>query len=174
MENLCESLGGWLTEELKMTSTRNKQQVTPRAIASLIIIGFFLPLTASTQELPAKPFAEHILNLHQNVWYEIIVSEAEMKKIPPWPETDENPPLSVRQAIRIGTDHVARIFEDGKDWKFYRITLRRSGLKTHWVYVVDFLPASKVPAKKEVKPFQIIVLMNGEPAPITRRAAPNR
>jgi hypothetical protein len=152
---------------------RNKpmgMRVTSKGITISIIGSLLLtvPMLRPARSAPEQPLAVHLTNWYDNAWHDVIVTEAEIKKTPQWPEEEENPPLSVRKAMSIGIAHVANTFKDGEYWEFISIGLRQNNLKTHWFYVVDFIAPSK-DVEKPIFPFHTIVLMNGEPVRITRR-----
>jgi len=90
--------------------------------------------------------------------YDFTVSETELAKAPVWNETDDDPPLSARKALRLARAALSEFVSDSKAWKFDSLSLRE-GRDGHWVYLVSFelIPAGggRVPT------ISIPVLMTG-------------
>jgi hypothetical protein len=93
--------------------------------------------------------------------YEFRISDEELEKTPAWATGEENPPLSARRAIEVGSRQIATLLPNGKDWRFYAVILRP--IENRWIYLVEFLePLRGNAAGQQVSAgFQVVVLMNG-------------
>ena len=103
-------------------------------------------------------------NYHSTNKYAFEVSWTVVDKTPIWRESDDQPPLPARKALRIARTGLARVITDGEHWRLDQVSL--SPLPEHdgrWIYLVRFCPPPPPnrPFNGFVKPMTIPVLMSG-------------
>lgn len=99
-----------------------------------------------------------------------------LKQSPPWPETNENPPLSVRGAIKIA-DEICQSLDTSSEplgigrWTFDSLCIthlntgfrdiRTRNSRTKWCYIVNFQPFKKSNLPREAELATFMILLDG-------------
>lgn len=96
--------------------------------------------------------------------YKFQVSSASINKTPIWRESDDQPPLPARKALRAARNSLVKLVADGAQWRLEEVSLSPlSENEGHWIYLVKFyppLPPSGV-FEGHIEPMIIPVLMSG-------------
>jgi len=102
-------------------------------------------------------------NRYQGKIYELTLMQSEMEKAPIWNEKDPNPPLSVRDALKIGKDYVAKLVPKSENWLVSSVILARFGSREgQWMYTVQFaMYDGKAPLLGGGHEFKVPVLFDG-------------
>jgi len=61
-----------------------------------------------------------------------------LAKTPEWSATAPNPPLAVRDAIRVGRDALLRFIEHEREWVLESVQLRYAEENDRWFYLMDY------------------------------------
>lgn len=85
---------------------------------------------------------------------------------PAWDPDAANPPLSVREALRIGRVALLEFIENESEWEFDRARLLFDDSVDRWFYVLQFLRLRDecgipVAETEKIHEFEIVVLMDG-------------
>jgi hypothetical protein len=95
--------------------------------------------------------------------YDFNITQERLNRIPSWPATEANPPLSPRKAMAVAVAYLPKLVEDAGKWHQDEVTLTQVGHRDKWVYVVKFsgpLPPGVMDGM--VPQMRLVVLMNGE------------
>ena len=92
-------------------------------------------------------------NLGHQYW--CTVPSTDVTNAPTWATERDNPPVSVREAVRLATKGLAETLGDVKDWHRQDIVLQEWPVKGYWVYEITF----GGPSPGSV--MTVVVLMNG-------------
>jgi hypothetical protein len=95
--------------------------------------------------------------------YSFEVSWAVFDKTPIWRESDDQPPLPARKALRLARACLSKLFTDAGHWRLDAVSLspmpEHDG---HWIYLVRFYPPLPPNGMNGfVEPMTIPVLMSG-------------
>ena len=145
--------------------TRKKTGITPANMKPMRILIFIILTFVGVQLTQAAP------DDNAAVWssyvgtnrYDFAVSHAEIARTPIWQESDDQPPLPARKALRLARARLAKLFDDAKNWRLDTLSLSQVGGDGHWVYLVRFEPP--LPPSGVLEGFQlniaVPVLMSG-------------
>ena len=96
--------------------------------------------------------------------YAFVASQIDIDLTPVWRETDDQPPLSPRIALKLAKVRLSKLVPDSEHWRLNDIALSPLRLPDdgRWVYLVRFYPP-RPPGKSEGFQFdmRIPVLMSG-------------
>ena len=126
----------------------------------IIIFPAFALNETPQQYFPPSQVFHRDTSIYLGIKYESAVTEADISSAPQWPETDEYPPLSPRSAIRAAEKFITNTFPAFNPW-FDHVSLRPVGHDDYWVYLVEFRPVPEGGLDGYSRPFNVIVLMNG-------------
>lgn len=135
---------------------------------SVWLILLVTGLAANSAEVPGTP-ARRIISEYQDRVYEMLITREQLTLTPEWKFEDQNPPLSVREAMSIAARHLAKEVVEASGWRFIKVSLEPTSVQGRWIYVISFdsTPASE--GNKLWPPFDVAVLMNGQPVDIRER-----
>ena len=106
--------------------------------------------------------------------YEFKVSQANIVRTPVWAPGADFPPLSARKAQDIARREMQELLRSGKQpWELRETSIADIGDSMHFVYVVQFEPASDGQGCTMCDFMRILVLMDGTvPKPIVKPLSP--
>lgn len=96
--------------------------------------------------------------------YSATIGPSDVANTPKWSFETENPPVSVREAVRLARKSLADTVGDLKDWTTERVSLAKLP-EGYWVYEIEFDGPSYRAHQDELVSFRsamgVYVLMNG-------------
>jgi hypothetical protein len=110
--------------------------------------------------------------------YQTSVRISDFTNVPVWTRQEANPPISVREALRLATKGLSKTVGDLKGWHRGNISLIEMS-KERWVYQVEYRgPSYQNPKYNFTSDSSVIVfvLMNGRvicPKPVQNDKTPN-
>lgn len=135
-----------------------------RFLPKLILTAFLLCLSsiaAEAQEAPtnaAPPRRASATFRGENFQYKL--TDADFANTPSWNETESEPPLSVKEAIRIARETAPRFVKGAETWKVRRVELLNLGSDKWFYRVLLFCSGAQCKAQPE-RTFMSIVKMDG-------------
>jgi hypothetical protein len=93
--------------------------------------------------------------------WDFVVTHQDIENSPRWLDTDDNPPLSPRAAIRSARLLLSQLMKDGNQWRLDSVQLRPIDFPRSWIYVVDFQQPPPRPDGGISTKMSVVVLMNG-------------
>jgi hypothetical protein len=96
--------------------------------------------------------------------YNFEVSSTMIEKTPVWRESDDQPPLPAREALRVARRCLANLVTDAAHWRLDDVGLSPLiEYEGHWIYLVKFYPPIPPSGVLQglVQPMTIPVLMSG-------------
>src|SRR5215831_9173212 len=67
--------------------------------------------------------------------WDFVVTHQDIENSPRWLDTDDNPPLSPRAAIRSARLLLSQLMKDGNQWRLDSVQLRPIDFPRSWIYV---------------------------------------
>jgi hypothetical protein len=114
--------------------------------------------------------------------YQTVLRSSDFPDAPTWSFHSENPPVSVKEAVKLATEALTNVLGNHDGWSLQDITLMKSP-GDYWIYKVDFLGPIYKPHSPSTFGFGkqaqsksslvVFVLMDGHvvfPKPITSTA----
>ena len=103
--------------------------------------------------------------------------EHRLRATPEWKKDQDNPPLSVRAAIRAANKQLLNLVKHPKAWVMTSVEIEEDTYTTRWFYKLNYerqrdKNGNSVDIGGEQLPFMVIVLMDGtlvNPKKITRK-----
>jgi len=89
----------------------------------------------------------------------VFITSEKLAKTPVWPAASEHPPVSPRQALKLGQATFKKIIAKPEEWKLERIALEHSGNERHWYYIVEYRQLGSWGGRPPY--VEIVVLMDG-------------
>lgn len=93
------------------------------------------------------------------------ITKEMLDKTPVWDTKDQNPPLSAKRALELGTKQLQELFGDTKEWRLDNIELFPTSGGHRWIYLINFSDRRNTKADEIAPIFRIFVLMNGVAVP---------
>jgi hypothetical protein len=105
------------------------------------------------------------------VW-QFEVTRTALARSPDWDDHSETPPLSPREAIRIGQRQLRELVTTVDGWRLDSVSLRPLNPPTKWVYLVEFEEPPPRPEGGIHSSLRLVVLMDGSTVMPVRSAQP--
>jgi hypothetical protein len=126
----------------------------------------FLPIDTFSQE--TKPPIQR-RTTHLSYSYAYKLTNQDFANTPSWNPSEDEPPLSVNNALKIARENLPRFVKNAESWKM-RMIMLQSMEENKWYYRIHFFCFGATCREVEDRSFTAIVKMNGtlvEPKKVT-------
>ena len=106
---------------------------------------------------------------NDQVKYRVEITGDDLASTPDWLPSDENPPLSPRQASKVARTTVTQLMPETTRWDLAGIALRPTDVQNKWFYEVSFRETPrKYTVSRPLKGISTFVRMDGKSGTIIK------
>ena len=131
----------------------------PRTIFMFLCFSAF-SLTLLGQDKESIDFVMSARSEFRGHYYEYVITNADLKDTPKWDSRNQEPPLSVLEALKIARNNLFIFVDDERGWEATSIRLTSTS-KKRWYYFVSFSCTDTVCVEGSGSGFNILVKMDG-------------
>ena len=106
---------------------------------------------------------------NEQITYRVEITGDDLASTPDWLPSNENPPLSPRQALKVARTTVSQLMPETTRWDLVGIELHPTDVENKWFYEVSFRePSRKYTVSRPLKGISTFVRMDGKSGTIIK------
>jgi hypothetical protein len=131
----------------------------PKPTLTAFLLCLLLSIAANAQTTAPTPTVRARATFRSET-FQYKLTDADFANTPSWNEAESEPPLSVKEAVRIARETAPRFVKGAEAWKVRRVELNMLGDK--WFYRVQLFCTGTSCRELSERSFSVIVKMDGK------------